>query len=440
MDPSLEKKKSFLIRLAWFLTVVGIAVFICRKALSTLMPFIIAFVVALILQPPIRLLKKKLRFTSGPAAVLCVLLFYVIVAALLLLIGGELFTTVKNFILQAPTLYATRIEPMLNELSTSIRALFERVDPSTAEFVDGYLDSVGATLSSTVSNVSLTLVRKIGGYAISLPTFLLHVLITVIATVFVSSDLGKLKHWVLCQLSDENRTLVQNIFIHLGRTLSNYVRGYGLILLITFLELCLGLWLIGIQNWALLSFGIALLDILPVVGTGTVLIPWAIVCVFYGEYRSAIALMVVYLIILVVRNFIEPKIVGSRVGLHPIVTLSAMIIGTAVFGPVGLLGLPITMALLVSLNEAGCIHIFKPVAAGDTPLPEAEPGPEAPAPEAKPEPEMPAPEATEPERAAEAPAPAKKRFFEIEKQMLNKTADAAKALFTKRSKPGKRKK
>jgi predicted PurR-regulated permease PerM len=116
----------------------------------------------------------------------------------------------------------------------------------------------------------------------------------------------------------------------------------------------------GQQNVFLLALLIALLDILPIVGTGTVLIPWAVISLIVGDYAKGICLLIMYAIITVIRQFIEPKIVGDQVGLHPVATLIAMIVGTKLFGAIGLFGLPISLAIIKDLNDHGKIHVFKP--------------------------------------------------------------------------------
>src|SRR5699024_9383370 len=120
-----------------------------------------------------------------------------------------------------------------------------------------------------------------------------------------------------------------------------------------FVELAIGLSIIGVDRAVLIALGIAVFDILPVLGTGGIMLPWAAIRALAGDYRMAISLFVVYLIITVIRNIIEPKIVGQQIGLHPVVTLISMFVGLQLFGAVGLFGLPITLSLLRNLNDNG---------------------------------------------------------------------------------------
>ena len=144
----------------------------------------------------------------------------------------------------------------------------------------------------------------------------------------------------------------------LGGVLFKYFRSYFLIMLITFGELSLGLTIAGIRKPLAAAFIITLLDILPVLGTGIILIPWGIFRLITGDLRTGILLLLVYAIITVIRNIIEPKIVGKEVGLHPTLTLISMFVGTRLFGIAGLFALPVGLSLIKSLNDCGIISIL----------------------------------------------------------------------------------
>ena len=128
---------------------------------------------------------------------------------------------------------------------------------------------------------------------------------------------------------------------------------------ITFVELSIGFSIIGIDNAILIALCIAIFDILPVLGTGGVVIPWIVVNLVLGNFGMAASLTVLYIIVTFIRNVIEPKIVGSQLGLHPIVTLSSMFAGVQMLGAIGLFGFPIGLSLLVHLDRKGTINIFK---------------------------------------------------------------------------------
>lgn len=381
-----EKRKRFIVNILYFAIILAIVIFICRRALGVLAPFVAAFLVSLLLKPLIRFLREKCHIHKTVAGVVVVILFYALIIFLLTVIGIKLFTTVKELVLGLPTYYSDRLEPFLMNLFDSLERFAERLDPSAAAAYDVIAGKVTQTLEDFIVTFSMRVGSGITNVAIGTPGFLLNVLITVIATLFIAVDWPLLKEFVLRQFSDKTRQLLSDIRKHLGLTLWRYTKSYALILLITFIEICVGLMIIGVQNAVLIAVIIALFDILPVVGSGMVLLPWTIIKLIQGDYLTGLGLGILYVVVIVVRNIMEPKIIGNRVGLHPIVTLLAMVVGTYVFGPIGLLGLPVTLALIQSLNEQGVIHLYK-----KKPRPPREEPPKAPPEDAEP----PAPEAAE---------------------------------------------
>ena len=163
----------------------------------------------------------------------------------------------------------------------------------------------------------------------------------------------------LKQLDGKSKQIFLQVKKYVVGTLFVCIRSYALIMTITFIELSMGLSIIGVKNSILIAFLISVFDILPVLGTGGIMIPWTIIAALTGDYSLSIGLLIVYLIITVIRNIIEPKIVGSQIGLHPVVTLASMFVGVQLLGVVGLFGFPISLSLLRHLNDNGTIHLFK---------------------------------------------------------------------------------
>ncbi|HRX59100.1 MAG TPA: sporulation integral membrane protein YtvI [Eubacteriales bacterium] len=395
----IEKRKRFIVNFLYFAIILGIVIVLTRYALGMLMPFLVALLVSLLLKPVVRFLREKWHLHKGIAGVLVVLLFYTLIGFLLFVIGVQIFSAAKSFFIRLPSLYTNSVAPWLSGVFASLQSFAEKLDPDTAAAYNTVASNVTETLGQTVVGISKQLVTWVTNVTIKTPGFLLKLLIAIIATVFLSIDFVMIKAFILRQFSEKNQALLHNIQMHLGRTLWRYTRSYALILFITFAEIALGLAIIGVEHAVGIAVAIALFDILPVVGSGMVLLPWTIIALISGNYARALGLGILYIVVIIVRNIMEPKIVGDRVGLHPIVTLFSMVLGTFLFGGIGLLGLPITLALIQSLNKQGVIHLYKtddtpsvskkepadaPAACEAPHEPHAEPGAAAPA-EAPPE-------------------------------------------------------
>ncbi len=376
----LEKRKQFIVNFLYFAIILGVVILLTRYALGVLMPFIVALLVSLLLKPAVAFFNEKLKLPRSIVGILLVVLFYALVGFLLIVIGVQLFAAAKSFFLLLPSLYTNTIAPWFQNLFVSLQTFVEKLDPDTAATYNAIVSNVSTSLGGTVVNISESVVTWVTNLTLKTPGFLLKLLITVIATIFLTADFPRIKAFVMRQLPVRICDLLHNARVQLGRTLWSYTRSYAMILAITFVEIGLGLSIIGVNNAFGIAILIALFDILPVVGSGIVLLPWTIFTLFSGNLPTGIGLAVLYIVVIVVRQIMEPKIVGDRVGLHPLVTLLSMVLGTYLFGGIGLLGLPITVALLHALNKQGAIHLYKlsddpepesSVEAGDAPAPEA---------------------------------------------------------------------
>ena len=202
------------------------------------------------------------------------------------------------------------------------------------------------------------------GTAKQIPSILVGTIVGIVCCCFMTSDYHTLRSLIMTQAGKRADAFIRTKQI-IFSTLGKMIRAYGLIMCITFLEMVLGLSILKLfgiyENGYIFAIALitAVIDIVPVLGTGTVLIPWAIWMFFSGDVAMGIGLLVIYGVITVVRQIVEPKLVASQLGLPAFVTLMAMYIGSQLFGFVGLFLLPMTVMLLKVLNDDGVIHIFK---------------------------------------------------------------------------------
>ena len=199
------------------------------------------------------------------------------------------------------------------------------------------------------------MVTKLAG---GVPSFAIKVIISVVATYFFALDYDNIRRAITSRMSEPTYQKASAAFQSLRKTIGQYLRAYSLIFLITFAELTIGLLCAGVKRFALIALGIAIFDILPILGSSMIMLPWSIITLLRGNYQQGIILFVVYLVVVIVRQFIEPKIVGERVGLHPLITLVTMYVGLKLFGGIGLFALPICCAVLQQLELSGVTHFF----------------------------------------------------------------------------------
>lgn len=354
-----EQKRSFIISFLYILIIAAIVYVICKYVLSLLAPFVLAFLVACLLQKPIKFMHRKTHLKKKLCGLICTLIFFLLVGGLISWGGAGAFTGGQKLIINLPQFYNSTVEPMLVDIFAKLESLELWNNPSFQKLFVNLEKQIMDTLAGLATSISSKAVAIVSSFATSLPGLFVRLILFIISTVFISMDYDKLMKFFIDQLSDHKRMLFYEVKSYIVGTLFVVIRSYILIMSITFVELTIGLSIIGIKNVLLISLFIAIFDILPVLGVGGVLIPWTVISLILGNPGLAASLGILYVVIVIVRNVLEPKIVGGQLGLHPIVTLSSMFAGVQLLGGIGLFGFPIALSLLVHLDKKGVITIFR---------------------------------------------------------------------------------
>lgn len=377
LGPTTQRRLSVIINAVYIVMLLAAFYLVFKTFAGILMPFIFAFIFAMILHRPITFLNKKIKIPRSPLSALIVILILGAIVSLFMLLGMEIAEQVKGFVefikfkfhnmsgicetLKQYAVGAVGFLPdsLRNAATDSITAFFDNLIKNG--FSDFSLDSVGIDWSSILSKGGGVIKKTVG----QLPSMLISVLITIIATVFICADYEKIRDFILRQVSPDVRMKIFNTKSVVFGSLRKMMKAYSLIVLITTTELCIGLYTLKFMKIYdssyifMIALVIAIIDIVPVLGTGTVLIPWAIYSFINGSVSMGVGLLIIYAIILVIRQIIEPKLVAGQAGLSPIVTITAMYIGTKTLGILGFFILPFAVIVIKQLNDEGIIHIFK---------------------------------------------------------------------------------
>ena len=356
MDYSRQKK--FIVNML-FAGLIGLLVcVVLRYGFKLASPFIFAAIFAYVIRRPANFISRKTKAPYKLIAFIMVLLFFCCLGLVISLIGAKLISLLADFISGLPVQYKDQIVPALTKLFDDIEISVSKVDPSLQSFLNDVFAQFIQLVGDLVSGISVKLVGLISGIASSLPMVFIKTLLMIISTFFMTMDYELLTGFLVRQVPERYQPLFKEIKNYIVGTLFVCIGSYALIMSITFTELYLGFSIIGIEKPFMAAILIALFDILPVLGTGGIMIPWALISLLQQNVQLAISLLIIYLVVTVIRNIIEPKIVGSRIGLHPVVTLLSLFIGAQLFGLIGLLGFPITLSLLKHLNDSGIIRLF----------------------------------------------------------------------------------
>ncbi|MEG2174903.1 MAG: AI-2E family transporter, partial [Oscillospiraceae bacterium] len=235
----------------------------------------------------------------------------------------------------------------------------QRVGPSLALSVGELLDLLTKATGELVTSASGSLLSALSSRLTFLPVFLIGFVFMIVSSFTIGMDYKRVTSFLLRQIPQRFQTLALDIKSFLVSCLLKLLRAYLLIMTVTFCELSLGLWSLHVANFWKIAAITAALDILPLVGSGAVLITWGIYQLIIGNYPMGMGLLILWGVITTVRNIIEPRIVGDQLGLHPVATLTAMFLGLRLAGFPGLLAAPVLTLLLRYLNSTGRIQLYR---------------------------------------------------------------------------------
>lgn len=334
---NISYKRKFIINFTYFSLWLFIGFFITKVAFAYLLPFVIGVLIAYAVQRPSRYLSNKFNIKKETsAAVLSVIVFIILsflIFALCFYFSLQISRLAKNFLEYSGDINAV-FESFYNNIDRLLKNIDSGFQPTVKKFsadaINGVIEKVGLYLSNGITGI----IKK-------LPNIVFSCLVTVVATCYISKDFDKIVLFVKGIISDKIYHRLIGIKTIFTECVSKFFIGYLWIFIITFLELSIGLLLIGVKNFFVLAIFISLLDTMPIIGTGTVLLPWAAISFLKNNFGIGVGLVVLYLIIVVVRNFIEPKIIGKQIGINPLFTLVFMFFGLRFAGVAGMIISPI---------------------------------------------------------------------------------------------------
>lgn len=309
-----------------------------RWLLAPALPFIAAWAIAAAVQP---LAEFLARHTRIPKRLLCVILACGILALIGLIITSLcVFATNELGVLlsRAPS----EANAIIRDIERFINSISERLKlPDNPLFDNGYIHELGMSfVQNTITAIAVRVPEMLGRIIAMLPGMILFAIVTLIASLYLSADYKKIGAAVARVIPERARGVIASGTGKLVSALVKYLKAYLLIALITLTELSIGLIILRVEYAIFVAAIIAIADALPVIGAGAVLVPWAAISLLRGDYYRGVGLAVLYIVVIVVRQFVEPRVVGGVSGLHPLAALAAMYCGLKLFGVAGLFVFP----------------------------------------------------------------------------------------------------
>lgn len=314
-------------------------------------PFLIAFVLSLLIEPVIKFCMKKFKMKRKISAILIFIIILSILIGLITWGAITLFTEATNFL--------NNINIHFDKISKTFQSIigkfeFDKIKVSSE--IKGILQNSSNDIINTASEWIKRILTNVLNAITSLPTIGLYIVITILALYFMCTD----KIYMLDQLEHHlPEKWVKKLSKHIkaiAKSLGCYLKAQVKLVFISFIISLIGLYIFSISGMnikypLMIAIGIAIVDALPIFGSGTVMVPWAVISAFNGDLRLGVAVLVLWIIMCIVRQIIEPKIVSGQIGIHPIFTLIAMYTGFRFLGFIGMFVGPIALIILKNIYE-----------------------------------------------------------------------------------------
>ena len=329
-----------------YIILVLIVVYLLFKLGIFLFPFTLALFFSILTQPFSRFLQKKLKFSQKIATIVSIILFLVIFLAFISLsalrLSGEIYKLSINL-----NKYSKDFQSLWNHTIDKVYSLLgyfpEGFDEQVKSSINGFIRMGTSKLGSFINSLI--------NFITSIPTIILYICITILSTFFISLDKKKIMTFLEQQFPETWIKKVYNIKREMFNVLGSYIRAQIILMTICFFELLISFNLLSFLKFNLpypliFSIIICIIDALPILGAGAVLLPWSLISFATGDIKLGLALLGIYFLVLSVRQMLEPKLISQNLGVHPLVTLISMYSGFKFFGVIGFLIGPVVMIIL----------------------------------------------------------------------------------------------
>lgn len=338
--------------------IVAFVIFAVPKLLVLFMPFFVGWIISLIANPLVKLLDKHLKIVRKTGSAIVIVL--VLAAVVLILYGAisGIAGQVKHFTADIPTM-AESAKDDYTLVQDNLNDLFKKLPKDIRVKLTNATDKVSDYLMDFITNVGKEGIKgTAGSFVASIPAILIGVIVGLLASYFFIAEKENLEEFIYKHSTDSMKKQYNIIKVQLFGVLGGYFKAQLKIMMVVYVILVIGLGILNTPYFLLSALGIAFVDMLPFFGTGTILGPWAIIKILSGDYKTAVFLIVLYGVTQLVRQLIQPKLIGDSMGLNPFATLFFMYLGYLVAGVLGMiLAVPAAM-ILINLYKSGVFDVM----------------------------------------------------------------------------------
>ena len=322
------------------------------RALIYFMPFVIGWFLAFIASPLVTWLERRLKIVKKLGSAITIILVLAACVGVIYFAISRIWVEIASLIQNFPEMYKD-LEAGFMEIGTKGEQLFARLPQGVQNGWQAMMQNLDQTMGKLIGEMSEPTMEVAGSVAKRIPSIFVATIVTFVSAYFFIAQREEIIIWAKKISPQPIVSRMTMVMDNLKYAVGGYFKAQFKIMAVVFLMLLAGFSLIGVHFSILLALGIAFLDFLPFFGTGTALIPWAVYKFLVGNYRMAIALLILYAVTQVVRQLIQPKLVGDSMGMNPLLTLILLYIGYKLGSVLGMIfAVPVGM-IVVNLYQAG---------------------------------------------------------------------------------------
>ncbi|WP_100397961.1 sporulation integral membrane protein YtvI [Bacillus sp. FJAT-44742] len=347
------------------LTIV-ILIWLISQIFSLTYPFWIAAFITWMLMPLVRILQEKLRFPAGLASLIGLLTGISLIGGVITGITFLIIYGVRNFSEQLPQWFATasiNIQQFFNEVVLpfwhQLTGLLDNMNSQERQTLEEGIVQLGAQLGNILGTLGQGLADWLTSVAVALPTLLVVFFFVLLSVFFLGKDWKKITKWVTIKVPESIRMRGLSFGRAMRIRVFGFLKAQFILMTITFIIVLLGLAILDIEHALTIAVVVGVAELLPYLGTGTILIPWFVYLFITGQIGLGITLAILYGIIVIVRQLVEPKVLSSSMNLHPLAVLISLFAGLQLFGAIGLFLGPLLLVIIVILIDIGVVEDIK---------------------------------------------------------------------------------
>lgn len=340
-----------LVNLGVAVAVLLLVVILLPRLLVFFMPFVVAGIISMIASPLVRFFEEKIKLKRKWGSAFVIIVVIALVVLVLYLVGSKLIEEGMGLLGALPEMWDSMKEDLAG-VGESLDGLFEKLPLDTQQAIANLGNQVGEFMAGLFERIGTPTITAAGNFAKQLPSVLIGIIMCLLASYFFVADRYLIGSWIRKYTPASVMSRYDMVRRSILKSVGGYFKAQLKIEVWMYLLLVVGLSVLRVDYVLLIALGIAFLDLLPFFGTGTVMVPWALIKIFSGDYKMAIGLLIIWGGGQLARQIIQPKIVGDSIGVAPIPTLFLLFIGYKLGGVIGMIiAVPLGMLLSTMYQE-----------------------------------------------------------------------------------------